>query len=317
VTDSTVTIPLELDGQRADKALSVLLDASRSVARSIIDAGNAQVDGQSIRPSQKLRAGTVIVAQLPEIDMELLPEDDIQFDVVYADDDVLVVDKPAGLVVHPGTGRAGGTLVNGLISRFPDIVGVGQESRWGIVHRLDRGTSGLLVVARSAQAYERLVDMIKARDVSRRYLSVVQGVFTNTLGTVEAPIGRDPNNPTRMHLSQVGRSARTHYRRLAEWSEADASLLSVTLETGRTHQIRVHMRSIGHRILGDTVYGRRGVAGDPGRAWLHARQLGFDHPMTAKKMDFVSALPADLSDSLVSLGEPASGAIVDINGELL
>lgn len=317
MTDVTVTVPLELDGQRADKALSVLLDASRAVARSIIDAGDAQADGVPLRPAQKLKAGTVVVATTPDIDVELLPEEEVRFDVVHADDDVLVVDKPAGLVVHPGTGRASGTLVNGLISRYPEIVGVGQESRWGIVHRLDRDTSGLLVVARSEQAYERLVDMMKARDVSRRYLSVVQGVFTNTIGTIDAPIGRDPQNPTRMHLNQAGRPARTHYRRLADWSQGDASLLSVTLETGRTHQIRVHMRSIGHHILGDGVYGRRGVTGDPGRTWLHARQLGFDHPITAEKMEFVSALPADLSDSLVSLGEPASGEIVDINGEVL
>lgn len=317
MTDVTVTVPLELDGQRADRTLSVLLDVSRSVARSIIDAGDAREDGQSLRPAQKLRAGMVVVATTPDIDMELLPEDEIRFDVVHADDDVLVVDKPAGLVVHPGTGRASGTLVNGLISRYPEIIGVGQESRWGIVHRLDRDTSGLLVVARSDQAYERLVNMIKVRDVSRRYLSVVQGTFTNTIGTIDAPIGRDPQSPTRMHLDQAGRPARTHYRRLADWSQADASLLSVTLETGRTHQIRVHMRSIGHRILGDSVYGRRGVIGDPGRTWLHARQLGFDHPMTAEKMEFVSALPGDLSDSLVSLGEPAGGSIVDINGELL
>lgn len=317
MTDVRVTVPLELDGQRADKALSILLDASRSSARSIIDAGDAHADGETLRPAQKLRAGTVVVARTPDVNVELLAEDDVRFEVIHADDDLLVVDKPAGLVVHPGTGRASGTLVNGLIAHYPEIVGVGQESRWGIVHRLDRDTSGLLIVARSDRAYERLVDMMKTRDVSRRYLSVVQGLFTNTIGTVDAPVGRDPQNPTRMHLSQAGRPARTHYRRIADWSQSDASLLSVTLETGRTHQIRVHMRSIGHHILGDGAYGRRGVTGDPGRTWLHARQLGFDHPISADKMEFVSPLPADLADSLVSLGEPASGAIVDINGELL
>jgi 23S rRNA pseudouridine1911/1915/1917 synthase len=182
---------------------------------------------------------------------------------------------------------------------------------------LDRDTSGLLVVARTNQAYDRLIEMMKAREVSRRYLSIVQGTFTNTVGTIDAPIGRDPQNPTKMHLARMGKPARTHYRRLAEWTSRDASLVSVTLETGRTHQIRVHLRSISHPIIGDRVYGRRGVIGDPGRPWLHARELAFEHPATGEPLVFVSELPLDLSDSLVSLGEPASGEIVDVNGEPL
>jgi 23S rRNA pseudouridine1911/1915/1917 synthase len=317
VTSLTVTVPVELDGERADKVLSVLLDASRARARSIIDSGEALVDGDVLRPAQKMRAGTVVVAELTSPDVELLPERDVPFAVVYEDDDIVVVDKPAGIVVHPGSGRASGTLVNGLISRYPEMVGVGQDSRWGIVHRLDRDTSGLLVTARSNNAYGRLIEMMKAREVSRRYLSVVHGVFTNTIGTIEAPIGRDPQNPTRMHLTQSGRQARTRYRRLAEWTHEDASLLSITLETGRTHQIRVHMRSIGHQILGDGVYGRRGVKADPGRTWLHARQLNFNHPITGEPLAIVSPLPVDLSDSLSSLGEPASGRVADVNGEPL
>jgi 23S rRNA pseudouridine1911/1915/1917 synthase len=237
--------------------------------------------------------------------------------VVHVDDDIIVVDKPAGVVVHPGSGRSTGTLVNGLMARYPDIVGVGQADRWGIVHRLDRDTSGLLVVARSDVAYERLIEMMKSRAVSRRYLTVVQGLFTNTLGTIEAPVGRDPQNPTRMHVTRSGRSARTHYRRLADWGLRDASLLSVDLDTGRTHQIRVHLRSIGHQILGDSAYGRRGVIGDPGRPWLHARDLSFKHPTTGDHLGFVSRLPDDLSDSLAVLGEPANGELVDVGGELL
>jgi len=312
-----VTVPVELDGGRADKVLSILLDSSRSVARSIIDGGGAIVDDSPLKPAEKLRAGTVVRAELPEVDIELRPEAGVPFDVVYVDEDVLVVDKPAGVVVHPGSGRGDGTLVNGLIARYPDIVGVGQERRWGIVHRLDRDTSGLLVVARSGRAYSRLVDMMRSREVSRRYLSIVHGVFTNTIGTVEAPIGRDPHNPTRMRLARTGKPATTHYRRLAEWTTQDASLLSVVLETGRTHQIRVHLRSISHPIIGDRVYGRRGVTVDPGRVWLHARQLVFGHPITAQRLDFVSALPLDLSDSLASLGDPARGGIVDTDGESL
>ncbi len=312
-----VTVPKELEGERADKVLSLLLDCPRSMARSIIDDGNATVEQILLRPAQRMRAGTVVRAEIPEEKTELVAEEGVPFDVVHADDDILVVDKPAGVVVHPGSGRGSGTLVNGLIARYPEIVGVGQEGRWGIVHRLDRDTSGLLVVARSQQAYDRLVAMMQGREVSRRYLSVVRGVFTNTIGTIDAPIGRDPQNPTRMYLSRVGRSARTHYRRLAEWTSRDTSLISVTLETGRTHQIRVHMRSISHPIVGDRVYGRSGGTGDPGRTWLHARELGLDHPTTNEQLLFVSELPADLSDSLTLLGEPASGRISDIDGESL
>lgn len=316
---STVTVIVmeEHDGERADKVLSVLLACSRTIARGIIDEGHATVEGRVLRPAEKVHAGDVIRAEVPEDDHELEPEGDVQFDVVYLDSDIIVVDKPAGLVVHPGSGHRTGTLVNGLIARYPDIVGVGQEGRWGIVHRLDRDTSGLLVVARSDAAYDRLVAMMKEREVSRRYLSVVQGEFTNTLGTIDAPIGRDPQNPTRMYLTRVGRPARTHYRRLATWPTRDATLLSVSLETGRTHQIRIHMRSIRHPIVGDRVYGRRGVVGDIGRPWLHARQLAFSHPTSSEPMDFTAQLPDDLSDSLVSLGEPAGGEIVDINGESL
>lgn len=317
MSKATVTVPERLDGGRADKVLSELLGCSRSVARAIIDASDATVEGRALKASEKVRAGMVLIAEVPVEDRDLVPDPDVAFGTVYVDDDLVIVDKPAGLVVHPGSGHRTGTLVNGLIARFPDIIGVGQEGRWGIVHRLDRDTSGLLVVARSQSAYDRLVEMMKAREVSRRYLSLVNGEFTNTVGTIDAPIGRDPQNPTRMYLSRVGKPARTHYRRLATWHVRDATLVSVTLETGRTHQIRVHMRSIGHPIIGDRVYGRRGVVGDPGRPWLHARQLGFEHPITSAPLEFLAPLPDDLSDSLVVLGEPDSGETADINGESL
>lgn len=317
MTMTDVTVPIDLDGERADKVIATLLDSSRSVVRAIIDAGDACIQDVPVRPADRLRAGTVVHVDVPTEDVELLAEDDVSFDIVYEDSEILVVDKPAGVVVHPGSGRGSGTLVNGLISRYPDIVGVGQQGRWGIVHRLDRDTSGLLVVARTDAAYERLIEMMKARDVSRRYLSLVKGLFTNTIGTIDAPIGRDPQNPTKMHLSRSGKSARTHYRRLAQWTSREASFVSVTLESGRTHQIRVHMRSISHPIVGDRIYGRRGVIGDPGRTWLHARELSFEHPVAHEPLRFVSTLPTDLSDSLEFLGEPTSGGVVDVDGEPL
>jgi 23S rRNA pseudouridine1911/1915/1917 synthase len=317
MTKIDVTVSVDLDGERADKVIATLLDSSRSTVRAIIDAGDACIQDVPVRPAERLRAGTVVRVFVPAEDVELVAEEDVPFDIVYEDSEILVVDKPAGVVVHPGSGRGSGTLVNGLIARYPDIVGVGQEGRWGIVHRLDRDTSGLLVVARTDAAYRGLIEMMKARDVSRRYLSIVRGLFTNTIGTIDAPIGRDPQNPTKMHLSRNGKSARTHYRRLAEWASREASFVSVTLETGRTHQIRVHMRSISHPIIGDRIYGRRGVIGDPGRTWLHARELAFEHPVTREQLRFISTPPNDLSDSLASLGEPTSGRIVDVDGEPL
>lgn len=317
MTTVDVIVPDDLDRVRADKVLAVVLGIPRSASREIIDSGDATIDEVPVRPGEKVRAGTRIVAILPERAEDLTPDPEVPFEVVYEDDAVVVVDKPIGVVVHPGSGHGEGTLVNGLIARFPEIVGVGQKGRWGIVHRLDRDTSGLLVVARTLPAYEELISMMKAHEVSRGYLAVVQGVFTNTKGTIDAPIGRDPVNPTKMHLDGSGREARTHYRRLAQWTIRDAALLSVTLETGRTHQIRVHMRSIGHPIIGDGGYGRRGVVGDPGRPWLHARRLALRHPTTGRELSFIAPLPADLSDSLSDLGEPDVGIVADIDGEAL
>lgn len=317
MTTVQAVVPDDLEGARADKVLAVVLSVPRSVAREIIDRGDATVQGVSLKPTQKMRAGTVISAVTPEPAPDLAPEPDVPFGVVYEDESLVIVDKPAGVVVHPGSGRGRGTLVNGLLARYPEIVGVGQRDRWGIVHRLDRDTSGLLVVARTQPSYDTLISMMKARNVSRRYLSVVRDLFTNTIGTIDAPIGRDPANPTHMHLEKSGRSARTHYRRLAQWKRGNATLLSISLETGRTHQIRVHMRSIDHPVVGDRMYGKQSVPGDPGRPWLHARQLAFGHPVTGEHLDFLSPLPVDLSESLAALGSPDKGAAMDINGEPL
>lgn len=312
-----VVIPEGLDGERADRSIASLLDLTRSAVRSIIDDGAATIDGVAVKPSQKMHSGAVVSVELPDTDYELVAEDDVPFGVVFVDESIVVIDKPHGVVVHPGSGRGRGTLVNGLIERFPDIVGVGQQDRWGIVHRLDRDTSGLLVVARTQRSYDQLVDMMKAREITRRYVTLVEGVFGNTIGTIDAPIGRDPANPTRMHLHRNGRPATTHYRRLSQWQSQNATLLSVTLGTGRTHQIRVHMRSIGHKIVGDMAYGKRGVVGDPGRPWLHARNLVFDHPATGESLSFTVPIPDDLSASLEALGPPDDGSVADVDGEEL
>lgn len=317
MTSVKVVVPDDFDGARADKILAVVLAVPRSTAREIINRGDAVVQEVAVKPGQNMRAGTVIVAIPPAPEPDLVPDTNVPFEIAYEDEAIAIVDKPAGIVVHPGSGRGRGTLVNGLIARYPEIVGVGQQDRWGIVHRIDKDTSGLLVVARTQLAYDALILMMQAREVSRRYLSLVRHSFTSTIGTIDAPIGRDPVHRTRMHLDGSGRSARTHYRRLAQWTAPGAALLSISLETGRTHQIRVHMRSIGHPVIGDRVYGRQGGPGDPGRPWLHARQLAFQHPQTGRELDFLSRLPIDLSESLAALGSPETGSAVDINGELL
>jgi 23S rRNA pseudouridine1911/1915/1917 synthase len=314
MTEHLITVPVDMAGERFDKVIAVLLDVSRGRAKEIIDDGSATVDGVPVRSGARAIPGTSITVGIPDIDESLAPDASVEFGVVHEDADVIVIDKPVGVVVHPGSGRSMGTLANGLLDRFPDLEGVGQQDRWGIVHRLDRDTSGLLVVARTQRAYDLLVDMMRERAVTRRYLAGVAGTFTNTTGTIDAPIARDPSNPTRMSVERSGREAITHYRRLAQWTDRDVTLLSVMLETGRTHQIRVHMRAIGRPILGDGAYGRRGLIGDPARPWLHARQLTFDHPTQDLTIDVISQLPADLTASLDTLGVPDIGDRSDIDG---
>lgn len=303
------------DGDRADKTIAVMLDISRSVARSIIEAGDATIAGNPVHVSDRLHTGDIVDTVAPPPDAPIEADGTVDFAIAYEDASVIIIDKPVGLVVHPGSGRTKGTLAHGLLAKFPELEGVGQKDRWGIVHRLDRDTSGLLVVARTDDAYGALTDMMRSRSIRRRYLTLVRGVFTNTTGTIDAPISRDVANRTRMRVAKEGRPAITHYRRLATWAHRDVSLLSVVLETGRTHQIRVHMRAIDHPIVGDPAYGRTSIAGDPGRPWLHARQLTLEHPVSGETIDIISPLPSDLIDSLAMLGGPDEGDLVDVDGE--
>ncbi|MEZ5176231.1 MAG: RluA family pseudouridine synthase [Acidimicrobiia bacterium] len=309
-----ITVPSDMGGERVDKVVAVLVERSRADVRRIIDGGGVTTVEGKVKPSDRFPSGTDLWVEAPSEMTAPAPDPEVPFDVLHEDDWLLVVDKPVGVVVHPGPGTNHGTLVNGLIARFPEIVGVGQQDRWGIVHRLDRDTSGLLVVARTTEAYEGLISMMRQRRIHRRYLTLVLGSFTNLTGTIDAPIGRDSVHRTRMRVTRDGRPSVSHYRKLAWWSSPDTTLLSVELETGRTHQIRVHMRSIDHPIVGDGAYGRVGVAGDPGRPWLHARQLMFDHPRSGKPISITSQLPTDLCDSLAVLGEPAAGSVADLDG---
>jgi 23S rRNA pseudouridine1911/1915/1917 synthase len=250
--------------------------------------------------SQRVTAGQMIGVALPEpVDPRPSADPDVEFTIRHEDPHIAVIDKPAGLVVHPGAGRDSATLVHGLVHRFPEIAEVGESHRPGIVHRLDRGTSGLLVVARTAEAHAGLVAQIAAHEPERLYVALVWGHPATDEGTIDAPIGRSARHPTRMTVTDRGRPAMTHYVVRDRFDHPrPVALLECRLETGRTHQIRVHLRAIGHPVVGDRDYdgGRPGL--DPGRPFLHAASLTFAHPATGETISVESPLPADLEATL-------------------
>ncbi|MBK5287784.1 MAG: RluA family pseudouridine synthase [Acidimicrobiia bacterium] len=300
---SPLIVPETLAGERVDRAVALLTGWSRSAVREMVERGDVLVDGSVVARSARLEAGTQLEWRgVPTPPPPPGPEPDVAVDVVYSDDDVIVIDKTAGLVVHPGAGHATGTLVGGLLARF-DLSGVGDPARPGIVHRLDRDTSGLLVVARTPAAYEALVRDLSAHDVERRYTAVVHGIPSSTRGTVDAPIGRSARWPTRMAVRAGGRDARTHYEVVDVFD--DVARLVVELETGRTHQIRVHLAAIDHPVLGDSVYGNTDVR--LSRPFLHAARLAFTHPRTGEALVFESPLPPELVTVLEGFGAPRSG----------
>ena len=300
------SVPPGLDGRRADLVVARLAGVSRTDARALVESGSASFDGAALRPSDRVASGTVVDVDLPEPRPLLVPED-VVFRVRYEDGDLAVVDKPAGVVVHPGAGVHSGTLAAGLLHRWPKIEGVGDEGRWGIVHRLDRDTSGLLAVALTDRAFGPLRAAIAARRVTRAYRALVIGEPPAATGTIDAPLDRDPARPGMVAVRPEGRPARTHYRRLAVWPEHGVSLLEVRLETGRTHQIRVHLAAVGLPVAGDPRYGAgRGPAP---RLFLHAAHLGLDHPVTGERLEVDAPLPDDLAEAVRALGEPAVGGV--------
>lgn len=301
-------VPAALAGERLDRIVSLVTGASRADAAALVASGGATVDGRVVTTGKlRLEQGqslTVDPGHLPQPQAPE-PDDTVEFRVVHADEHVIVVDKPAGLVVHPGAGNPTGTLVNGLLARFPDLADVGQPGRPGIVHRLDVGTSGLLVVARTALAYDQLVAALSQRDVGRRYRTLVWGRPASPAGVIDAPIGRDHRDPMKMAVVVDGKVARTHYRTLHTYREvAEVAELECRLETGRTHQIRVHLAAIGHPVVGDGTYGGNRSAIQTDRPVLHAASLSFRHPGTGETLTFESPLPADLQAVIDGLGRP-------------
>ena len=298
-----IVVPAALDGERVDRAVALLTGWTRAAVQELVDDDNVRVDGKRVAKSHRLREGSVVeLLAEPVPDAAPVADPSVDVDVRYADDDVVVVAKPAGVVVHPGAGHEQGTLVHGLLARFPEIADVGDPMRPGIVHRLDRDTSGLLVVARSTRAYESLVVQLGARTVERRYVALVWGRLASPRGLIDAPIGRSASRRTRMAVREAGKPARTEYEVRATYDAPVCTLLECRLETGRTHQIRVHLAAIGHPVVGDATYGgaREHIAID--RPFLHAVSLAFDHPATSERVQFEDALPVELRSVLDSLG---------------
>jgi 23S rRNA pseudouridine1911/1915/1917 synthase len=278
-------------GERLDRLVAQHLDMSRSAVQRIIRDGSLLVDGETSSPAYKVRGGERVEARVPD---EGLSPQEIAVPLVFEDEHLLVVEKPAGLVVHPGAGNRSGTLVNALVGR--GIAGGEDPDRPGVVHRLDRDTSGLMVLAKGERAHSKLVEMMAGRRVGRVYRAVVVGEGLPETGTVDSPVGRDPDNPTLM-TAGVGRPAVTHFEVLRK--APGHTMLRVRLETGRTHQIRVHLSAIGHPVYADPLYGtpvaRR-------RLWLHAERLSFVHPVSGEELKFESSLPKDLRESAALLG---------------
>ena len=306
------TVPAELSGQRLDRALaSMFPEYSRSRLKSWLLQGFITVDEQAMRPRDAVVGGeSVLLQPQPETSVISAPEA-LELDIIFADEDCLVVNKPAGLVVHPGTGNPHGTLLNGLLHHVPEL---DQLPRAGIVHRLDKDTSGLLLVAKTLQAHTALVRALAAREIARHYIAVCGGVLTGG-GSINEPIGRHPVDRLKMSVQRDGKAAVTHYRVIQRYAAYTA--ISVQLETGRTHQIRVHFAHRRHSLVGDQTYGGR-LAIPAGasnrlrdtlrqfrRQALHAERLVFAHPRSGEKIDLQLAPPADFADLLSALAEDA------------
>jgi 23S rRNA pseudouridine1911/1915/1917 synthase len=300
----SLPVPDGLDGMRLDQAVSRLFGLSRTAAAALVEAGDALVDGTARPKSDRVAAGSWLEVTLPAppAAVTVVPQAVAGLRVVYADDDIVVVDKPVGVAAHPSPGWTGPTVIGGLAAIGHTIATSGAAERQGVVHRLDVGTSGVMVVAKSEQAYSHLKRAFKAREVEKRYHAVVQGHPDPLRGTVDAPIDRHPVHDYRWAVMADGKPSVTHYDTLEAFPAA--SLLDVRLETGRTHQIRVHMSALRHPCVGDLTYGadptlaaRLGLT----RQWLHAHELGFLHPRTAEEVRFVSDYPDDLRHALAVL----------------
>lgn len=289
------------EGQRMDSALVELLpEYSRTAIQRWIKEGQVSVAGKVVKSSYKIEAGQEILIEIPEVKESTLVAQDLSVPILYEDEDVVVVNKPRGLVVHPAAGHGDGTLVNSLLAQCGNLSGIGGEIRPGIVHRLDKDTSGVLVVAKNDRAHQSLTEQIKAREVKRIYRAIVKGEIAESRGRIEAPIGRHPKDRKKMAINMKdGKEAVTEFTVLERFQ--DYTLVECRLITGRTHQIRVHFSYIGFPVVGDPVYGtRKQIFSIEGQA-LHAHQLSFTHPRTKETITCVAPMPEDMEEILNQL----------------
>lgn len=303
-----IEFTVEESGERLDKLLVArLADYSRAQIQEFISSGAVKVDGKSAKPGNKLKGGERIVVEIPPEPEQVIEPEEIDLNIVYEDDDIAVVDKPAGMVVHPGVGNETGTLVAALLARYPDLVELQDDpraqGRMGIVHRLDKDTSGLLVTARNINALEDLMEQFQARTVEKIYLALVERPPKTMTGVIDAPIGRDPKQRKRMGVRNDGKPATTEFEVIDTNFRGGQALLKVHILTGRTHQIRVHLAFIGCPVVGDTIYGYRKQRTSLKRNFLHAAELAFEHPVTGEELRFTSALPRGLQNVMDKLRE--------------
>jgi 23S rRNA pseudouridine1911/1915/1917 synthase len=307
-------VPTALEGERVDRVVAMLCDVTRAEAADLVAAGAVRLDDAAVPVrSRRVAAGQWLDVAVADGGgrahaTPLQPDPTVDVPVVGVDEAFIVVDKPPGLVVHPGAGHRTGTLAQGLLARFPELAAVGEPDRPGIVHRLDLGTSGLLVVARTPEAYRSLVGQLAAHTVDRRYLALVWGTVASDAGVVDAPIGRAAHDPTQMAVAAAGRPARTRYTVLRRFDRpVEATLVECRLETGRTHQVRVHLAAIGHPLVGDARYGGKRASLPADRPFLHAHRLAFDHPADGRRCRYESSLPPDLEDVRGRMDEASGG----------
>lgn len=300
LSSGTITLSPDAPGQRLDQYLAAAVESlSRTEAQRLIKAGQVTVNGRSAKAAYRIEPGDSIAITLVMRQPQVIAPEDIPLDVVYEDADLAAVDKPAGMVVHPAYGNVSGTLVNAALARWPEMRRITGEDRAGIVHRLDKDTSGVIVLARTSAALKSLQAQFKARTVAKKYLALADGHPETDAGIIEAPIGRDPRQRKRMAVVKHGRPALTRYEVIEKFEEC--CLLSVEPATGRTHQIRVHLAWLGHPLVGDEVYGHRKQRIACPRLFLHAAELQVDSPSSGARLTFSAPLPVELEAVLARL----------------
>lgn len=300
-TEFIVTLPENINELRIDKVLpNYLEEMSRSELKKYFDDELIKVNGKTVKPSFKVINGDKISVEEYIDDLSNIEPENIPLDIVYEDDDVIVINKPSGMVVHPAPGHTSGTLVNALMYHYKTLSNINGENRAGIVHRIDKDTSGLLIVCKTNYAHRIISEELKDKVAKRTYLAIVTGSIGHNLGKIDAPIGRDPDNRQKMAIVAGGKHAITHFKVIDRFR--NFTLVEVELETGRTHQIRVHMAYINHPVLGDPLYGVKKQVESFGQ-YLHAKKIGFIHPRTQKYMEFEVELPKEFTNKLVEIKE--------------